>query len=185
MLELGTPAADFSLSEPKTGNNVSLKDFTGKPLLLVFSCNHCPFVLHILPKFVEFTTEYMAKGLSVVMINSNDVENFADDSPQKMVELGDHLDFSFPYLYDETQQVARAYHAACTPDLYLFDAGHTLVYRGQFDSSRPGNNAPVNGEDLRQAVDALLENRAISADQIPSLGCNIKWKPGNEPVYFN
>jgi len=184
MLELGTLAPDFSLKEPKSGNSVSLSEFSGKPVLVVFACNHCPYVIHILSQFTEFTREYQPRGLSVVMINANDVENYTDDSPQKMIELGQQYGFTFPYLYDESQQVAKDYQAACTPDLFLFDAQHSLVYRGQFDSSRPRNDDPVNGADLRQAVDALLQGQAMTAEQIPSLGCNIKWKAGNEPDYF-
>lgn len=184
MLELGTAAADFSLPEPLSGQSISLSDFSGKPLLIVFSCNHCPYVLHIIRQFSEFANEYKSKGLSTVMINSNDVENYVDDSPQKMIQLSHQYDFSFPYLYDESQQVATTYQAACTPDFFLFDNQHHLVYRGQFDSSRPANDNPISGNDLRQAVDALLQEQPITDTQLPSLGCNIKWKAGNEPNYF-
>ncbi len=185
MLELGTSAPDFSLPEPKTQKTISLKDFSSQPLLVVFACNHCPYVIHILQKFVEFSNEYKDKGLSIVMINANDVENYADDSPLKMIELAEQYGFNFPYLYDETQQVAQAYQAACTPDLFLFDHQHKLVYRGQFDSSRPRNDDPITGADLRRAVDALLQGGDMPTEQIPSLGCNIKWKAGNEPDYFH
>ncbi|MDJ0834018.1 MAG: thioredoxin family protein [Gammaproteobacteria bacterium] len=184
MLALGTSAPDFSLPEPKTGDNVSLADFAGQPLLLVFACNHCPFVLHIIEQFAAVAATYQAKGIASVMINANDVANFPDDSPAKMVELAAQYNFSFPYLYDETQQVAQAYEAACTPDLYLFDAEHKLVYRGQFDDARPGNNAAVTGADLIAACDALLQQQTVPEPQKPSLGCNIKWKAGNEPAYF-
>ena len=184
MLELGTSAPDFSLLEPAMSSQVSLADYAGKPLLVVFSCNHCPFVLHILKQFSDYAKNFQSKGLSVVMINSNDVGNYEADSPEKMVELIAQYDLSFSYLYDETQQVATAYQAACTPDLFLFNAQHKLVYRGQFDGSRPGNDIPVTGEDLTLATEALLNNQPISTDQIPSLGCNIKWKQGNEPDYF-
>ena len=184
MLELTTPAPGFSLPEPASGKTVKLADFSGKPLLVVFSCNHCPFVLHILRQFAAFADEYQAKGLAIVMINANDVANYADDSPEKMVELVDQYALHFPYLYDESQQVAMAYHAACTPDFFLFDEAHRLVYRGQFDGARPGNDVPVTGQDLKQAVDALLVGATIPEPQIPSLGCNIKWKAGNEPEYF-
>lgn len=184
MLELGTPAPDFTLPEPKTGKTVSLNDFKDQPLLVMFACNHCPFVIHIIDAFQAFAREYQSRGLSIVMINANDVDNYADDSPEKMIELADAHGFSFSYLYDASQQVAKSYRAACTPDLFLFDAEHALVYRGQFDSSRPGNAQPVNGVDLREAADALLQGAAISTKQIPSLGCNIKWKAGNEPGYF-
>lgn len=184
MLELGTTAPDFALPEPSTGNIVQRSDFDGKPLLVVFSCNHCPYVLHIIDAFVEFAREYAAKGLSVVMINANDVANYADDSPEKMVELASTKGFTFPYLYDESQAVAKAYRAACTPDLFLFNANHGLVYRGQFDDARPRNDAPVTGDSLRQAADQLLSGATIPAEQIPSMGCNIKWQAGNEPDYF-
>mgnify|MGYP002635336366 CR=1 FL=1 len=184
MLELGTSAPDFSLPQPSTGKLISLSDYAGEPLLVVFSCNHCPYVLHILNHFSDYAKTYQGKGLSIVMINANDVENYEADSPQKMVELVNEYDLQFAYLYDKTQQVAKAYKAACTPDLFLFDSLHKLVYRGQFDGSRPGNDTPVTGEDLITATESLLSNQAISADQIPSLGCNIKWKAGNEPEYF-
>jgi thiol-disulfide isomerase/thioredoxin len=184
MLELATAAPDFSLPEPKTGNTVTLADFKSRPLLVVFACNHCPFVLHIIKQFAEFATEYQNKGLAIVMINANDVANYPDDSPEKMLELASKYAFTFPYLYDESQQVAKSYHAACTPDLFLFDTNHKLVYRGQFDASRPGNDEPVTGQDLRHAADALLAGDRINSQQIPSLGCNIKWKTGNEPEYF-
>ncbi len=184
MLELGTSAAEFSLPEPATGNTVSLADFHGKPLLLVFICNHCPYVLHIAAKLGEMAVEFAAKGVQFVAINSNDVANYPDDAPDKMAAMGQHFGFTFPYLFDESQQVARAYRAACTPDFYLFDATHALIYRGQFDSSRPGNDEPVTGADLANAINALLAHLPPSAEQKPSLGCNIKWKPGNEPDYF-
>ena len=184
MLELGTLAPVFSLLEPATGNQVKRSDYTDKPLLVVFSCNHCPYVLHILKQFSDYAKKYQQQGLSIIMINSNDVDNYEADSPQKMVELIKEYDFTFSYLYDETQQIATAYRAACTPDLFLFDNQHKLVYRGQFDASRPGTDTPVTGEDLIQATEALINNQPLSTDQIPSLGCNIKWKQGNEPDYF-
>jgi len=184
MLDIGTQAPNFSLPEPLTGNTVSLSLFENKPLLVVFSCNHCPYVLHILQSFVEYTDTYMAQGLSVVMINANDVDNYTDDSPEKMIELIQKYKINFQYLYDEQQQVANAYQAACTPDFFLFDDSHALVYRGQFDNARPKNFEPVNGADLTLATQELLDNKAISVTQLPSMGCNIKWKPGNEPAYF-
>ncbi|MEF3192992.1 MAG: thioredoxin family protein [Halothiobacillaceae bacterium] len=184
MLALDTPAPDFSLPEPLTSRTVKLSDFSGKPLVVVFSCNHCPFVRHILHELVQFAREYQAKGLAVVMINANDVTNYPEDSPEKMVELARQAGFTFPYLYDESQEVAKAYQAACTPDFFLFDARHRLAYRGQFDDARPGNDVPVTGHDLRAACDAVLSGKAPSAEQKPSLGCNIKWKPGNEPAYY-
>ncbi len=184
MLALGTPAPAFSLPEPLTGRIVKLGDFSGKPLLVVFSCNHCPFVKHILQGLVQFAREYQTKGLAVVMISANDVTNYPEDSPEKMAELARQAGFTFPYLYDESQEVAKAYQAACTPDFFLFDAHHRLAYRGQFDDARPGNDVPVTGHDLRAACDAVLSGKAPSAGQKPSLGCNIKWKPGNEPAHY-
>lgn len=184
MLELGTAAPHFSLPNPISKSSISLSDFKDTPLLVVFSCNHCPFVLHIIQPFVDFAREYQAKGLSIVMVNANDVEKHPDDSPQNMVELSQQFNFSFDYLFDETQRVASAYRAACTPDFFLFNDKHQLVYRGQFDDSRPGNNNPVNGLDLRQAVDTLLKGQPVAENQKPSMGCNIKWKTGNEPDYF-
>lgn len=184
MLEIGTAAPEFSLPEPSSGNQVSLDDYQGKPLLIVFSCNHCPYVLHIIESFTRFANEARGRGLEVVMISANDVAGYPDDSPEKMAELTQRFGFEFPYLYDESQQVAIAYRAACTPDFFLFDADHRLVYRGQYDASRPGNPAPVSGEDLRAAVDALLCGSEIPSKQVPSVGCNIKWRAGNEPAYF-
>jgi peroxiredoxin len=185
MLELGTPAPSFALPEPLTGKTVSLHDFDDKPALLVaFICNHCPYVIHIRDTFIDFAREYADRGLQVVAINSNDVVNYPDDSPEKMAELAREAKMPFPYLYDESQSAAKAYQAACTPDFFLFDADRKLVYRGQFDASRPQNDEPVTGQDMRAAVDALLAGRPIPEDQVPSLGCNIKWKPGNEPEYY-
>ncbi|UCD28888.1 MAG: thioredoxin family protein [Planctomycetota bacterium] len=183
MLELGTPAPDFRLSDTE-GEMVSLSDFAGaKALLVIFMCNHCPYVKHICQVLAYLTKECQAKGVAVVGINSNDVEHYPDDSPAKMKEEIAAVDYTFPYLYDETQEVAKAYHAACTPDFFLFDREFKLVYRGQFDSSRPGNDEPVTGADLRYALEAVLNGREIPENQIPSVGCNIKWKPGNEPNY--
>jgi peroxiredoxin len=184
MLGIGTQAPDFSLPDPASGNSVNLADFAGKPLLVVFSCNHCPYVLHILESFTEFANEAQRRGLGVVMISANDVTGYPADSPQKMAALAQQHGFEFPYLYDESQQVAMAYHAACTPDFFLFDANHRLVYRGQYDGSRPGNKIAVDGSDMRAAVDALLAGNEITGDQVPSVGCNIKWRAGNEPDYF-
>ncbi len=184
MLPLGTQAPHFSLPDPQ-GKLVSLGDFVDAPVLLVaFICNHCPFVKHIAEGFAALAKEYQAKGVAVVAINSNDVENYPDDSPAKMAEEIEARGYTFPYLLDETQEVAQAYRAACTPDFYLFDAGRQLVYRGQLDSSRPGNDVPVTGEDLRAALDATLAGQPTADTQRPSIGCNIKWKPGNEPEYF-
>jgi peroxiredoxin len=184
MLEIGSPAQNFSLPEPATGKQVSLADFNGKPLLVVFSCNHCPYVLHIIDSFTEFANHAQQRGLAIVMINSNDAAGYPADSPAKMIELAQRKGFAFPYLYDESQQVAKAYQAACTPDFFLFDNSHQLVYRGQYDGSRPGNNVSVSGNELQAAVDALFSESAMPAEQIPSVGCNIKWRAGNEPDYF-
>lgn len=183
MLPIGTTAPDFSL--PNTdGTTVSRDQFAGRPLLVIFMCNHCPFVVHLRDALAAFADEYQGRGLAVVGISSNDVENYPQDGPEEMKRESESAGYQFPYLYDATQEVARAYRAACTPDFFLFDADHTLVYRGQFDSSRPGNDVPVTGEDLRAACDAVLSNREVSSDQTPSIGCNIKWTPGNEPEYF-
>lgn len=184
MLEIGTLAPSFSLPEPASGNQVSLSDYSGKPLLVVFSCNHCPYVLHILDSFTEFANAARLRGLETVMISSNDVAGYPADSPEKMVELARNRGFEFPYLYDESQQVAQSYQAACTPDFFLFDADHRLVYRGQYDGSRPGNSVAISGNDMKAAVDALLAGTLPSGDQIPSVGCNIKWRAGNAPDYF-
>lgn len=184
MLDLGVAAPDFSLPEPATGKIVSRDDFAGKPMLVVFICNHCPYVVHIRQAFMELAKEYQKKGVAVVAINANDVANYPDDSPDKMVEEVKLAGYDFPYLFDETQAVAQAYKAACTPDFFLFDQQHKLFYRGQFDDSRPGNNEPVTGADMRHALDALLQGAESPADQKASMGCNIKWKEGNQPEYF-
>ena len=184
MLPLGTKAPDFSLPDPD-GKRVALSDFADAPVLLVaFICNHCPFVKHIAEGFAALASEYQAKGVAVVAINSNDVEHYPDDAPNKMAEETTARGYTFPYVLDETQEVAKAYRAACTPDFYVFDGDRRLVYRGQLDGSRPGNEVPVTGEDLRAALDAALAGRPTADDQKPSIGCNIKWKAGNEPDYF-
>ncbi len=185
MLELGTLAPPFSLPDPVSGRTFSLDELVGEHgVLVLFICNHCPYVKHIADAVAAFGREYLARGLGVVAISSNDVHHRAEDGPQAMVEEGRLRGYSFPYLYDESQAVAKAYRAACTPDLFLFDAERRLVYRGQFDESRPGNDRPVTGADLRAAADALLSGSPLPTTQIPSIGCNIKWKPGNEPDYF-
>ena len=186
MLALGTPAPDFSLLEPASGKTFSLANFTcNEALLVIFMCNHCPYVLHINKQLNALIREYQPKGLAAVVINSNDVTNYPDDSPEKMVEITNTMDYCFPYLLDEDQSVAKAYMAACTPDFFLFDHDMKLAYRGQFDSSRPGNEEPVTGKDMRAAIEAVLAGQSIPEDsQIPSMGCNIKWQAGNEPAYF-
>jgi peroxiredoxin len=183
MLALGTQAPSFSLIEPATDKTISLQQFTNKPVLIAFICNHCPYVVNLKEAFVKFSQEYQAKGLQVIAINSNDIENYADDSPEKMVQDVEKYGYNFPYLFDETQAVAAAYQAACTPDFFLFDASHNLYYRGQFDDSRPRNEIVATGEDMRAAVDALLNGQDTPKEQKASLGCNIKWKSGNEPDY--
>ena len=184
MLPLGTPAPDFSLPEPMTGKTVSLGDFQDAPALLVMViCNHCPFVKHIRQGLIQFARDYPAKDLAIVAISANDAANYPDDSPAKIAEEAKTFGYPFPYLHDESQAVAKAYHAACTPDFFLFDASRKLVYRGQFDGSRPGNKLPVTGSDLRAAVDALLAGQPVPSAQQPSIGCNIKWKTGHEPDY--
>ncbi|MCG5496450.1 thioredoxin family protein [Ectothiorhodospira variabilis] len=177
MIDLGTRAPDFNLPDPSTGKTVSLDDFPqAKGYVIAFICNHCPFVQLIRHEFARFGREYTDKGLAVIAINSNDADNFPEDSPEKMQDDARRFGYTFPYLFDETQEVAKAYDAACTPDFYLFDADRKLVYRGQFDDCRPGSDVPVTGKDLRAAADALLEGQPIPQDQKPSLGCNIKWK---------
>ena len=184
MLPLGTKAPDFSLPNID-GRQVSLSDFEGAPaLLVVFMCNHCPYVKHVADALAQLAREYQQRGVAVVGINSNDAEQYPDDSPEKMAEEAAARGYTFPYLYDETQEVAKAYRAACTPDFYVFDKDRKLVYRGQMDDSRPDSGIPVTGADLRAALDAVLEGKPIPAEQKPSIGCNIKWKPGNEPDYF-
>jgi len=184
MLPLGTAAPDFKL--PDTGGKiVSLADFKDKAaLLVIFMCNHCPYVIHIRPGLAQLARDYLPRGAAIAGINSNDVANYPADSPAKMKDEVKSAGYIFPYLYDETQAVAKAYRAACTPDIYLFDKNQKLVYRGQFDDSRPGNGIPVTGRDLRAALDAVLAGRPVSPNQKASIGCNIKWKSGNEPDYF-
>jgi peroxiredoxin len=176
MLSLGTQAPQFQLPDP-SGKQTSSDDFRDAPALLVaFICNHCPYVKHIRSRFAALTKEYQARGVAVVAISSNDVESFPEDAPGKMAEEIVQAGYTFPYLYDESQEVAKAYHAACTPDFFLFDRDHRLAYRGQFDDSRPKNGLPVTGADLRAALDAVLAGRPVPGDQKPSVGCNIKWK---------
>jgi peroxiredoxin len=184
MLPLGTAAPPFSLPDA-AGKTVSLSDFDDAPaLLVIFMCNHCPFVKHVADGLAALAKEYQRRGVAVVGINSNDVASFPDDAPAKMLEESRQRGYTFPYLHDQTQEVATAYRAACTPDFFLFDADRRLVYRGQMDASRPQSDVPVTGEDLRAALDAVLAGEPVAEDQTPSIGCNIKWKPGNEPDYF-
>lgn len=185
MLALGTQAPDFALLEPLTGKVIRRDDFKAKPLLVMFICNHCPYVIHIRAQLAQLTSEFQAQGVGVVGINANDAEHYPDDSPENMQLEVERAGYTFPYLYDESQTVAKAYQAACTPDFFLFDADHKLVYRGQFDNARPRNDEPVTGADLRQALAAVVEHLPIAEEQKASLGCNIKWKAGNEPDYFS
>jgi peroxiredoxin len=185
MLPLGTLAPAFALPDPARGGEVALYDQIGSAgVLIVFMCNHCPYVRHLRTGHADFATDYQQKGITVIGINSNDVSSHPDDSPEMMVREASEAGYIFPYLFDESQEVAKAYRAACTPDFFLFDAEKRLVYRGQFDQSRPGNGIAVTGEDLRRASDALLSGDPISDDQRASVGCNIKWKRNNEPAYF-
>jgi thiol-disulfide isomerase/thioredoxin len=185
MLPLGSPASDFTLPEPATGGMISLKDFQGAPafLLMVLS-NHCPFVKHVADELADFGRDYEERGVGIVAICGNDVTRYPADSPEKMAVEVVRRGYSFPYLFDETQDTLKAYRAACTPDFFLFDGYLELVYRGQFDSSRPSLDTPVTGADLRAACDAVLTGRAPDPRQMPSIGCNIKWRPGNEPNRF-
>jgi peroxiredoxin len=184
MLELGTPAPNFKLPDPRSGGEVELAEFAGRPLLVAFPCNHCPFVKHIQGGLAEFARDYAERGLAMVAISANDVEHYPDDAPELMAREAEQAGYVFPYLYDETQAVAKAYRAACTPDFFLFDAQGRLAYRGQFDGARPGNEVAVSGADMRAAADAVLAGQAVAGEQRPSLGCNIKWKPGMAPDYF-
>ena len=182
MLPLGTEAPDFGLPDT-TGTTVQKNDFAGQPLVVAFICNHCPYVKHVIGQFSQVARKYQEQGVAVVAISSNDVGSYPEDSPEKMREFATENGFSFPYLYDESQEVARAYQASCTPDLFLFDKDHRLVYRGQFDGSRPGNDEPVTGADLTAAVEALVSGKPIPNEQTPSVGCGIKWKEGNTPPF--
>lgn len=184
MLSLGTAAPDFKLPDTN-GKVVSLADFKDQAaLLVIFMCNHCPYVIHVREGLAQFARDYMSRSVGMVGINANDVKNYPADSPAKMKNEVKAAGYVFPYLYDEAQSVAKAYRAACTPDIFLFDANRKLVYRGQFDDSRPGNGIPVTGKDLRAALDAVLVGKPVPANQKASIGCNIKWKAGNEPDYY-
>ena len=184
MLPLGTDAPDFSLDDAVTGKTVSLSDLDGKANLIMFICNHCPFVIHVRDEITSIAKEYGERGVAVVAMNSNSAETHPQDGPDEMKKLAGELGWMFPFLFDSSQEVAKAYRAACTPDFFLFDRDRKLVYRGQLDDSRPSTHVPVTGKDLRTALDSLLAGEPLPADQRPSMGCNIKWAPGNEPDYF-
>ncbi|NES78491.1 MULTISPECIES: thioredoxin family protein [Okeania] len=185
MLTLDTSAPDFQLPDVVSGETISLSTFEGKKALLVmFICRHCPFVKHVQAELAKIGKDYIPKNVGILAISSNNIETHPDDSPDKLKEMALELGFNFPYCFDATQEVAKSYTAACTPDFFLFDADFKLVYRGQLDDSRPSNNQPVTGSDLRAALDAVLAEKSVGEEQKPSIGCNIKWKSGNEPSYF-
>ncbi|PPS40703.1 thioredoxin family protein [Chroococcidiopsis sp. TS-821] len=185
MLPLGTQAPNFELPDVVSGQTISLSSFAGKPLLVMFICQHCPFVKHVKSELANIGKDYAASNLGIVAISSNDINKYPDDAPEQLKVMAEEAGFLFPICFDESQEVAKAYTAACTPDFFLFDADHKLVYRGQLDDSRPSNGIPVTGKDLRAAIDATLSGKSVNFDQKPSIGCNIKWKPGNEPSYYN
>ncbi|MDY6940211.1 MAG: thioredoxin family protein [Cyanobacteriota bacterium] len=186
MLPLGTTAPDFQLPDTVSDRSISLDSFTSKKALLVmFVCQHCPFVKHVQQQLAQLGQDYADSALGIVAISANDAQKYPDDGPESLKQMALDCGFTFPLCYDETQETAKAYTAACTPDFFLFDDRRQLVYRGQLDDSRPGNDRPVNGQDLREAIDTLLADKSIDPNaQKPSIGCNIKWKPGNEPDYF-
>lgn len=185
MLPLGTKAPDFQLPDVVSGKKITLDSFAGKRgLLVMFICRHCPFVKHVQKELAQIGQDYANTDLGIVAISANDVANYPNDAPDSLKEMAQELGFTFPLCYDESQEMTQAYTAACTPDFFLFDGKQQLVYRGQLDESRPSNNLPVTGKDLRAALEAVLSGEAINSDQKPSIGCNIKWKPGNEPAYF-
>jgi len=185
MLDLGTSAPDFQLPDVVSGQTISLATFADRPALLVmFICRHCPFVKHVQQELARIGADYQSQGLGIVAISANNVDTHPEDAPDKLKAMAAELGFSFPFCYDESQEVAKAYTAACTPDFFLFDRDRRLVYRGQLDDSRPSNGLPVTGRDLRSAIEAVLAGQPVSPDQRPSIGCNIKWKPGQEPAYF-
>ena len=184
MLALGTKAPDFTLLDVVSGTRISLATFAGKKALLVmFICQHCPYVQHVKLELAKLGQDYVKKDVGIVAISANDAANYPDDAPDQLKKMAKELGFTFPFCHDESQEVAKAYTAACTPDFFLFDAKRQLVYRGQLDDSRPGNGKPVTGRDLRAAIDAVLAGKPVSTDQRPSIGCNIKWKQGNDPAY--
>ena len=184
MLPLGTQAPDFSLADVVSGRTVTLHDFgDAEALLVMFICRHCPYVAHVRPAIASLAREHVGTGLGIVAISANDPVAYPEDAPENLAAEAVEAGYPFPYLFDETQDTAKAYTAACTPDFFLFDHDRTLVYRGQFDPSRPGNGVPVTGEDLRTAIDAVLDGRPVPQEQRPSVGCSIKWRPGNEPGF--
>ena len=186
MLALGTKAPDFQLPDVLSGAAISLETFAPKKALLVmFICKHCPFVKHVQAQLSGIGKDYGSSELGIVAISANNAAEYPDDAPDQLKLMGQQQEFVFPLCYDESQTTAKAYTAACTPDFFLFDARRQLVYRGQLDDSRPGNDRPVTGKDLREAIDAVLADRPVNPDQKPSIGCNIKWKPGNEPPYYS
>lgn len=185
MLKLGTRAPDFSLPDVCSGQTVSLSDFSDNDaLLVIFMCAHCPFVKLVESELAAIGKDYADRGLGMVAISANDAGNYPDDAPERLKEQAERLGFTFPYLYDESQETAKTYRAACTPDIYLYDKDRKLAYRGQLDDARPGNGKPVNGKNLRAAIDSVLAGDEVTESQLPATGCNIKWKPGNEPEYF-
>lgn len=186
MVPLGERAPGFTLLDPLAQKQVALDDVSGtKGYLIVFMCNHCPFVKHLMPHLPQLMEQYQQQGIAMFAINSNDVTHYPDDAPEHMAALAKEQKFSFPYLYDEDQSVAKAYQAMCTPDFFLYDANRALFYRGQYDDSRPSNGKPVTGQDLKAAMDALLAGKSLPKEaQKPSIGCNIKWIPGAEPAYY-
>ena len=185
LLELGTSAPDFTLPDAVSGKTISLSSFAGtKALLVMFICRHCPYVVHVKEELARLGRDYANKPLGIVAISANDASAYPDDAPAQLKAMATDLGFTFPFCYDESQETAKAYTAACTPDLFVFNAERKLVYRGQLDESRPGNNKPLTGRDLRAALDAVLADQPVVPEQMPSVGCNIKWKPGNEPDYY-
>ncbi len=185
MLALGTTAPDFALPNVVSGNTISLASFADrKALLVIFMCCHCPFVKHIQQQLATLGKDYQHESVGIVAISANDAEKYTDDSPASLRAMAQELEFNFPVCYDSTQEVAKAYTAACTPDFFLFNQARELVYRGQLDDSRPSNNLPVTGKDLRDAISNVLADKPVNSEQKPSIGCNIKWIPGNEPSYF-
>ena len=185
LLEFGTKAPDFALPDVISGRTISLSTFAGKQALLVmFICRHCPYVVHVREELARLGRDYADKDIGIVAISANDAAAYPDDAPEQLRAMAQGLGFAFPFCYDETQEVAKAYTAACTPDFFLFDADRKLVYRGQLDDSRPGNGKPLTGKDLRAAIDAVLAGKPVSPAQKPSMGCNIKWRSGHEPAYF-